>query len=108
MATQQTDVAYLRAAKDLYYLNSGYDANESLDEAKLFVQACRQLIGIIPRRAQLGNSTPALAEFDLATLQKELTVATRWMRGKIRAASSRTGWRQFQLYPNRDVRAGID
>ena len=108
MATEQIDVQYVRAAKDLYYQNAGYDGDEDLDAAKSFVQACRQLLGLLPRRAQLGTSAPELAEFDLMTLKKELDSATKWMRAQQKLAATNTGWRQTQLYPNRQYRAGID
>ena len=61
--------------REAYLDNSGYDVNDSLEECKRYIRACRNLLMLLPKRAAKDTE-----EFELnpASIQDELKEAVAW------------------------------
>jgi hypothetical protein len=70
MADQQA------AAFQQYLANSGFDANASTAQAQLFIQACRQLLLLLP---ESGSQQAASMKMNTALIAQEMNDAKQWL-----------------------------
>ena len=76
-------------ARQAYYDNASYFADDDSAKAKLFVTACIQLIGILPKRSTHTNAQDI--EFDVLSLQRERQAAMAWLNSRSDATGKSTG-----------------
>lgn len=83
LSSTSTD-AEVEAAYDDH---ASYEATESLDSARVFIQACRILLRRYHARMQQGPETTDVAA-NLSRIQQELDEAKAWVRLREQAGSS--------------------
>jgi hypothetical protein len=74
-----TSTSTIDQIKAAYVDNSAYDVNASVAQAKLFVQACRVLLLVMPKMAGQDRATLSLSPELVA---QQLADATRWLGGQ--------------------------
>ncbi|MBL9084199.1 MAG: hypothetical protein JNK76_20535 [Planctomycetales bacterium] len=70
-------ITSLTGAKTQYLANSSYDLNASASECALFIEACRALMLLLPKRGKNGRLGQE-AEYDPEQVAKQLAKAERW------------------------------
>ncbi len=74
-----TSSSTLDQAKAAYFDNASYDTDGSASMCRLFIQACRFLLLMIPKRLQHGGQGADGFEIDPLILQAELNNARAWL-----------------------------
>lgn len=77
-----------------YVDNAAYDANASVSQAELFVNACRVLLVKRPKSVSHGGET---IELDMAVMQEELKQGMRWLSGNRTVANGGAGVKHTSL-----------
>lgn len=70
-------ITTLAAAKTQYQANCLYDLHGSVSECALFIEACRNLKLLLPKRAKNGRLGQE-AEYDPAIIAEQCAKAERW------------------------------
>lgn len=64
---------------DAYLVNADYDTTYSAAKCRLFIAACRQMIGLSSRSMRGGQGIKTESEWNVAEIRKELVAAQNWL-----------------------------
>lgn len=89
----------LREIRAAYLDNADYDAAGDLSKARAFVQACRILLVVRPKRSAHGNRSEEV-EFDLEVIRQQEIAAVRWLAqhtaGAVHGTYQTVGFENFR------------